>query len=56
MKLEEITQIRLTNSQDEVNTLLAQGFKITKILSTKVVIGDREQVLPTFILGMAKNG
>ena len=56
MKLEDITRIKMTTREDEVNSLLAQGYRITKILSTKIVVGDRESVLPTFILGLIKDG
>jgi len=56
MKLEEVTQVRMTTQESEVNKLLSQGYHILKILSTKSVSGDREMVVPTFILGLTKDG
>ena len=56
MKLEEITQIEMSTEKAEINRLLSQGYRILKILSTKSVSGDREMVVPTFILGLTKDG
>lgn len=56
MKLEEVRGIKMSTSEAEINLLLAKGYQILKILSTKAVSGDREVVVPTFILGVGKSG
>lgn len=56
MKLEEITQIKQTRDQNEVNALLAQGYRIIKILSSKSTSGAGDEVYPIYILGLMKEG
>ena len=56
MKLEEVTNIRQTRDEREVNLLLAQGYKIIKILSSKSSTGGGDEVFPIYILGLMKEG
>jgi hypothetical protein len=51
MKLEDITEIVQTRDQDVVNHLLAKGYKIIRILSTKYTTNEGEFVRPCYILG-----
>lgn len=51
MKIEEIKEIRQTSEVTEVNELLKKGFRIIKILSTRVHNGEYDIVTPTYILG-----
>ena len=55
MKLDEVTQLKQTYDEVEVNELLAKGFKIIKIFSTKVKNEDFDEVKPCYILGLKKN-
>lgn len=54
MKLEEITQIKTTKDEKEVNEYLAKGYVIMKILSTKKSSGFEDEITPIFILGLIK--
>ncbi len=54
MKLEEVSKIKQTTNDEEVNTLLAQGYKLIKIFSSKVRINEYDEVKPCYILGISK--
>lgn len=54
MKTDEITKIKQTSNQEEVNEYLAKGYKIIKIFSTKTTVDSVEVVEPTYILGLKK--
>tara|TARA_Y100000296_G_scaffold76833_1_gene97829 strand:- start:1485 stop:1655 length:171 start_codon:yes stop_codon:yes gene_type:complete len=54
MKLNEITSIRQTSTEKEVNEYLAKGYRIIKIFSTKVTTDSGEFVQPTYVLGLGK--
>lgn len=52
MKLEEINKIKQTYDAREVNELLARGYRIIKIFSTKQKTEDSDEVKPCYILGL----
>lgn len=57
MKLDEITKIKQTTDEAEVNEYLSRGYKIVKIFSTKIKSSedDREaEVKPSYVLGLSK--
>lgn len=54
MKFEEITQIKTTKEEKEVNEYLGRGYKIIKILSTKATTEFGDEIQPIFILGLVK--
>ena len=54
VKFEDITQVKITTSESEINQLLAKGYRIIKILSSRSVVGDKEVMLPIFTLGLSK--
>lgn len=56
MKLEDITQIKTSKDEPEVNQFLSKGFKIIKILSTKKASDFGDEITPIFILGLIKEG
>lgn len=55
MRMEEITNVKQTKNVDEVNELLAKGYKIVKILSSKSSTGGGEEIIPIYILGLTKH-
>jgi len=55
MKLDEINKIEQTHNKDEVNELLAKGYKIVKIFSTKIKNDDFDEIKPCYILGLKKD-
>lgn len=54
MKLEEVTKIKETTDQNEVNEFLAKGYKILKIISSKTSTPLGEEIRPIYILGLKK--
>ena len=54
MKLEDVTQVKTSKDENEVNQYLAKGFKIIKILSTKKASDFGDEITPVFILGLIK--
>lgn len=54
VKFEDVTQVKITTSETEINQLLAKGYRILKILSSRSVVGDKEVVQPIFTLGLSK--
>lgn len=55
MKIEDITQLKQTYYVEEANRLMAQGYQLIKILSSKTQGADREEVRPVYILGLMKS-
>jgi hypothetical protein len=56
IKLEDVSQIKIVYEETQVNEYLSKGYKILKIISSKIMRGEREEVLPCFVLGMIKEG
>ena len=56
IKLEDVNQIKIVYNEAAVNEYLSKGYKILKIISSKVIIGEREEILPCFVLGLIKEG
>lgn len=54
MKMEEIRKIKISYDEAEINELLAKGYVIMKVLSSKTTKDNGENILPIFILGLAK--
>lgn len=54
MKLDEITKVHQTSNVTEANEHLARGFRILKILSTKITTSDGEFIQPTYVLGLTE--
>lgn len=54
MKLDQITQIKQTAEQTEVNLALAQGYKLIKIFSGKLTTEHGEFVQPIYVLGLER--
>ncbi len=54
MKMDEVNKLEQTFSQDKVNELLAKGYKIMKIFSTKQSVEDSEEIKPCYIMGLGK--
>lgn len=55
MKMDEITQLNETTSMEKANEFLAKGYRIIKILSTKIVdINGNEIIRPVYILACKK--
>ncbi len=54
MKMDEVNKVEQTYDQNKVNELLAKGYKIMKIFSTKQSVEDSEEVKPCYILGLGK--
>lgn len=54
MKLDEINQLRQTISETEANELLAKGYRIIKIFSTKTSTEYGDEIKPTYVLGLKK--
>ncbi len=52
MKTDEINKIEQTYNQDKVNELLAKGYKIVKIFSTKSSVDDAEEIRPCYVMGL----
>jgi hypothetical protein len=52
MKLEEVKQIKITMDETQINEHLAKGYHILKIISSKRTEGERDLILPCFILGL----
>lgn len=52
MKLDEVTKIKQTTEECDVNEFLAKGYRIIKIFSTKVTSDGQEFVQPAYILGL----
>ncbi len=52
MKTDEITRIKTSKVEDEVNEYLAKGYRIIKILSTKTSTDFGDEIQPVFILGL----
>ncbi len=44
MKMDEVNKIEQTYNKDKVNELLAKGYKIMKIFSTKSSVEDNEEI------------
>jgi hypothetical protein len=55
MKIDEITQIKTSKEEIEVNEYLAKGYRIIKILSTKKSTDFGDEITPVFILGLIKS-
>lgn len=55
MKTDEVTKIKQTNDEQEVNDYLARGYRILKILSSRISnqFGG-EEIRPVYILGLGK--
>jgi hypothetical protein len=54
VRFEDITQVKITTSETEINELLSKGYRIIKILSSRSVVGDKEVMMPIFTLGLSK--
>ena len=55
MKLDEITKVKQTSDEDEVNEYLGKGYKVLKILSSRVATeSGGEEIKPVYVLGLAK--
>ena len=54
MKMDEVNKIEQTYSKDKVNELLAKGYKIMKIFSTKSSVEDNEEIKPCYVMGLGK--
>ena len=54
MKLEDITHIKQTKNEKEVNEYLSKEYKIVKILSSKVSTEFGDEVTPVFVLALFK--
>jgi len=52
MKLDEITKIKETKNENEVNELLAKGYRIVKIFNSRSTTSDGEEIHPIYILGL----
>jgi len=52
MKLNEVVKVEQTADKGEVNDLLAKGYRILKIFSTKVTTDAGEFVQPCYVLGL----
>ncbi len=52
MKIDEVNKIEQTYNQEKVNELLAKGYKIIKIFSTKQSVEDSEEIKPCYIMGL----
>jgi hypothetical protein len=54
VRLDEITQIKESFNQDEVNSFLSKGFKLLKILSSKTISNEMDEIRPIYVLGLTK--
>jgi len=54
MKLEEINSLKQVYEENEVNELLAKGYRLIKIFSTKAKKEDSDEVKPCYVLGLGK--
>ena len=54
MKLEDVSKLEQTNETNKVNELLAKGYKIIKVFSTKQNKEGVEEIRPCYILGLGK--
>lgn len=52
MKLEDIRKIKQTTDEGIVNEYLAKGYRLMKIISAKVAIGQVEEIKPMYVLGL----
>lgn len=52
MKIDEITKIEQSFEKEQVNELLAKGYRIIKIFSSKIRTEEIEEIKPIFILGL----
>jgi len=55
MKLESVTKIKQSYNEEEINELLAKGYRIIKIFSTKIQTQEIEEVKPCYILGLGSD-
>jgi hypothetical protein len=55
MKLDEITKVKQTIDENEVNEYLAKGYRIIKILSSRISnqFGG-EEIKPVYVLGLIR--
>ena len=51
MKLEDIKKVKMATTEKDVNEALKEGYRIIKILSTKICTAQAEQIQATFIMG-----
>lgn len=56
MKLDDVTKVKQTNNENEVNDLLAKGYRILKILSNRISTPMGDEIKPIYILGLVKEG
>lgn len=53
-KQEDITQIKISSDEDEINRRLQMGYKIIKIISAKTLEGEHEVIRPCVVLGLPR--
>ena len=51
MKLENVIKVFQNTDIDAINEKLSQGYRILKIISSKMIIDNSEEVLPMYVLG-----
>jgi hypothetical protein len=54
MKLCNITKVKESYSDEEVNKYLAKGYELLKIISTRKTSLELDEVRPCYILGLKK--
>ena len=54
MKLDQITKVKQTAEESEVNEYLAKGYRIIKIFSGKTTVDNQEFVQPIYVLGLVR--
>jgi hypothetical protein len=55
MELCNIKKVKQSYSDEEVNNFLAQGFELIKIISSRTVSMNVEEIRPCYILGLREN-
>lgn len=54
MKLNEISRIKQTSEEREVNEHLAKGYEVIKVFSSKITTESGEFIQPTYVLGLKR--
>lgn len=54
MKLSDVRRIEQTHDVDRVNNLLNKGYRLIKILSSRTVDNNCEEIRPIYILGIVE--
>lgn len=52
MGLNEISKIKQTSDQKEVNEYLDKGYRIIKIISGKIPMNQGDMIQPVYIMGL----